>query len=209
MKPEVLKTLENMKARGYAVHTFDTAEQMRDFVIGAIPENESVGFGGSVTVGRLHIAETLRDRGNAVYHHWALKDEPPKTPEESREQQKFAHLADNYIMSANAIAANGKMLNIDGNGNRVAALICGPKKVYILVGENKFVNSEDDAMMRCKTKAAPENASRLKRKTPCAVTGVCADCQSPDSICKSVVWTLGVPNGREYHICVAAEDLGL
>ncbi len=209
MKPEVLKALENMKKRGYTVHTFDTAAEMRDFVIRAIPENESVGFGGSLTVGRLHIFEALRECGNSVFHHWSLPDEPRKTPEESREQQLLAHKADNYIMSANAIAENGKMLNIDGFGNRIAALINGPKKVYILVGENKFTASEAEALERCKTKARPENARRLKLKTPCVEDGFCSDCSSPERICNNAVWTWHVPAGREYHICVAAEELGL
>lgn len=209
MKPEVIKALENMEKRGYTVHKFDTASEMRDFVLNAIPDGESAGFGGSVTVGRLRIYEALRDRGNPVYRHWSNKGEPPVSPEECAEQMKLAHVADNYIMSANAIASNGMMLNIDGFGNRVAALINGPKKVYILVGENKFTDTEDDAMARCKTKACPENASRLKRKTPCAVSGRCSDCSSPDRICCNTVWTTRVPVGREYHICVAAEELGL
>ncbi len=209
MKPEVLRALENMKKRGYKVHTFESAAEMREFVLQAIPEKESVGFGGSVTVGRLHIFEALRERGNTVFHHWSLPGEPRKTPEESREQQLLAHGADNYIMSANAIAENGMMLNIDGFGNRVAALINGPKKVYILVGENKFTSDEDEAVKRCKTKACPENASRLKLGTPCADSGVCSDCSSPERICNNAVWTWNVPAGREYHICAAAETLGL
>ena len=129
--------------------------------------------------------------------------------EEMAEQQKKAHAADHYIMSANAISENGMMLNIDGNGNRIAALANGPKVVYILVGENKFVGTEEDALERCRKKACPENSRRLNRMTPCAGAGYCSDCSSPGRICNNAMWTWHVPQGREYHICVAPGELGL
>ena len=209
MKPEVIRALENMKKRGYIVHTFDTPEEMRDFVVWAIQDGESVGFGGSLTVRDLGVFAALKERGIAVYHHWAAEGEPPRTPEEMAEQQKKAHAADNYIMSANAISENGMMLNIGGNGNRIAALANGPKVVYILVGENKFVGTEEDALERCRKKACPENSRRLNRMTPCAGAGYCSDCSSPGRICNNAMWTWHVPQGREYHICVAPGELGL
>ena len=209
MNQEVLRTLENMKKRGFIVHTFDTPEEMGNFVVWAIGEGESVGFGGSVTVQDLGVCDALRERGNPVFCHWPREGEPPKTPEEIREIHKQAHFADNYITGANAIASNGAILNIDGTGNRVAAIANGPKTVYFLVGENKFVKTEADAKERCKLKACPGNARRLNRMTPCAGAGYCTDCLSPGRICNSVMWVWHVPQGREFHICVAPGELGI
>ena len=204
MTPQILETLKKMEKLGYHTHVFPTALEMRDFVLSSIPEEASIGFGGSVTVvSELMLYDLFEARGNTVYYHG-------KCPvEEKLEMMHKANSADVYMMSSSAITEEGRILNVDGIGNRLAALCCGPKTVYILVGVNKFVKDDEAAIKRMREIAAPKNAVRLARKTPCAVTGKCADCDSPDRICKLTLWLERVPTGgREFHICVADESLG-
>ncbi len=202
MRQEILETLKKMEKRGYETHAFETAEEMKKFVLEDIGTGKGIGFGGSVTVSGLGIPAALKEQGNETYFHW-------EAPVEERPAVlKKAHFADAYIMSTNAITEDGVLFNIDGVGNRVSALIGGPKTVYILVGENKFTTDRDAAYKRVKEHACPLNAKRLGLKTPCGVTGKCANCLSPDSQCRHAVWTDLVPKNRRYVICVANEELG-
>ena len=198
----VLDTLRKMESRGFQTHAFDTASTMREFVLGSIPASASVGFGGSMTTEQLGLYEALRERGNAVHFHW-------KEPRENRAAVfAAARGADIYIMSSNAVSADGALLNIDGNGNRVGCLVDGPKTVFILLGANKFVKTREDAMARVKTVACPANARRLGLQTPCALTGRCADCRSPQRMCNYIVWTEAPRRGATVHVCAAACNLG-
>ena len=203
MKEEILSALDKMEKRGFKTHLFQTAEEMKAFLLADIPGDKSIGFGGSVTVTmELDLVSAFEKQGNPVYYHASAK------PEDRAEVMRKAHTADVYMMSSNAVTYDGRLLNIDGNGNRVAALICGPETVYIVVGQNKFAADDGAAMDRAKNIAAAKNAKRLNKNTPCAKTGKCADCRSPERICNQTVWTEHVPTGRTYHICVALEDLG-
>ncbi len=198
----VLDTLRAMEARGFKTHLFDTASSMRDFVLETIPVAASIGFGGSVTTEQLGLYDALRNRGNAVHFHW-------KEPRENRAAVfEAARRADCYIMSSNAVSADGALLNIDGNGNRVGSLVDGPKTVFILLGANKFVKTREDAMTRVRTVACPANARRLGLQTPCALTGRCADCRSPQRMCNYIVWTEAPRSGATVHVCAAACNLG-
>ena len=202
MRQEILDTLKKMEKRGFETHAFETAEEMRRFVLEEVGSGKTVGFGGSMTVNGLGSPAALREQGNETYFHWEA------APEERPAVWKLAHTADVYMMSTNAVTEDGVLLNIDGNGNRVAALICGPQTVYILAGENKFVTDSDAALERVKTQACPPNARRLNQKTPCAVVGKCTDCRAPERQCRNVVWTEFVPKNRRYVMCVANEPLG-
>lgn len=203
MKPQILDALKKMEKLGYHTHVFSNGMEMRDFVLSSIPVDASIGFGGSMTANRdLDLYELLKSRGNTCYNHGAVP------PEEQKATMRKAHCADYYIVSSNAITYDGKILNIDGIGNRVGALCSGPDTVYILVGVNKFAEDDEAAMKRCKEIACPMNGKRLNKATPCAVTGKCADCNSPDRMCRAVLWIERPPRGREFHICVADESLG-
>jgi hypothetical protein len=111
-------------------------------------------------------------------------------------------------MSSNAVSADGALLNIDGTGNRVGSLVNGPNTVFILLGTNKLTGSRSAAMTRVKTVACPANARRLGLDTPCARTGACADCRSPQRMCNYIVWTEAPRRGATIHVCVAACQLG-
>lgn len=203
MKQETLAALEALERRGFHIHTFDSAAAMEDFLVAAVPEDKSVGFGGSMTLCRdLRVYQRLKAGRDNVWYHGAPSDLPRE------EIFRRAHSADIYMLSANAVSADGAILNIDGTGNRVAAMIFGPKTVYIAVSESKFCPDRESALQRAKSVACVENARRLGKKTPCAVTGKCADCRSADRICTHTVWTDWAPACREFHICVCPGELG-
>ena len=139
----------------------------------------------------------------------ALDRERAATPEERKAIMKQCLGADVFITGANALSLDGQMVNIDGNGNRVAAIVYGPESVIVIAGMNKVMDSLDAAVERARTVAAPQNKQRFDSKTPCEVTGACADCKSDGCICNQILITRNCnPPGRIKFILVG-EDLGL
>lgn len=207
MKPEITKSLQALEKNGFHTHAFETIDQLREFILNEIPVSKSVGFGGSHSItDDIDLYNVMKDHGYTVYHHGFVP------PEERGRMMQKALMADVYFTSSNAVTENGKIFNIDGAGNRVAAICFGPDVVYILVGANKFVKDEAAAVERVKSVACPQNAKSLSRKTPCAMTGNCTDCNSPDRICAYEVWLTHAPSTssryREIHICAVNEDMG-
>lgn len=203
MKDLTKRAITALERHGFKIHTFDTAEEMAAFVMRDIPKTVAVGFGGSMTVRALGLYDALSANGNRVYDH-----SKGKTPEERDDLMQKEYSADILLMSSNAVTATGRLYNVDGRGNRVAALAGGPKTAYILVGENKFVETNEEAVERVRTIAAPKNAARLNKKTPCVKTGHCIDCSSPDRICNMALWTDRPYVGQTIHICICPEELG-
>ena len=189
---------KNLEARGFSVSTFSTAAEAAAYLDSAI-DGTTVGIGGSMTVQQMGLHEKLAAH-NEVHWHWI--DGP-----EAR--AKAAH-ADVYITSANGLTENGEVINIDGAGNRVASTLYGHKRVYFIIGRNKLAPTYDEALWRARNIAAPKNAQRLGKKTPCAVKGDrCYDCKSPDRICRGLVVLWGPSMGVETEIVLVDEDLGL
>ena len=189
---------KNLEARGFSVSTFSTAAEAAAYLDSAI-DGTTVGIGGSMTVQQMGLHEKLAAH-NEVHWHWT--DGP-----EAR--TKAAH-ADVYITSANGLTENGEVINIDGAGNRVASTLYGHKRVYFIIGRNKLAPTYDEALWRARNIAAPKNAQRLGKKTPCAVKGDrCYDCKSPDRICRGLVVLWGPSMGVETEIVLVDEDLGL
>ena len=189
---------KNLEARGFSVSTFSTAAEATAYLDSAI-DGTTVGIGGSMTVQQMGLHEKLAAH-NEVHWHWT--DGP-----EAR--AKAAH-ADVYITSANGLTENGEIINIDGAGNRVASTLYGHKRVYFIIGRNKLAPTYDEALWRARNIAAPKNARRLGKKTPCAVKGDrCYDCKSPDRICRGLVVLWGPSMGVETEIVLVDEDLGL
>ena len=189
---------KNLEARGFSVSTFSTAAEAAAYLDSAI-DGTTVGIGGSMTVQQMGLHEKLAAH-NTVHWHWT--DGP-----EAR--AKAAH-ADVYITSANGLTENGEVINIDGAGNRVASTLYGHKRVYFIIGRNKLAPTYDEALWRARNIAAPKNAQRLGKKTPCAVKGDrCYDCKSPDRICRGLVVLWGPSMGVETEIVLVDEDLGL
>ena len=193
---------EAMKKRAFEAYYCSTADEAVAKVLELIPENDSVAWGGSVTLNTLGIKELLRSRGQKLIDRDAV---PPKEREKTMRE---AIVADTFLMSSNAITESGELFNIDGMGNRVVALCYGPKSVIVVAGMNKVVKDMDAAYSRVRNYVAPVNARRLGCKTPCAVIGQCADCVSPGCICANMVTTrYSRPNGK-IKVVLVGEDLG-
>lgn len=193
---------KNLKEKGYEVLTFATGKQAAEELDRRI-DAKTVGFGGSQTLRQIGLFDKLSSH-NTVYWH----DEVPEgmTVVETR---RAATRSEVYISSVNGISVSGEIVNIDNTGNRVAAISCGPETVYLVVGKNKVAEDYDKALWRARNVAAPLNAKRLNRKTPCAVRADrCYDCKSPDRICRnlSVLWTK--PVGANYVVVLIDEELG-
>lgn len=192
------KVEQALRQRDYTVHVFTTGAEAADYLNGAI-DGVSVGIGGSVTVQQLGLYDRLAEH-NQVYWHW----------QGGPEQRAHAAGADVYLTSANGLAETGEILNIDGAGNRVASTLYGHKKVYFVIGANKLAPTRDEALWRARNIAAPRNAQRLGKKTPCAVNGdKCYDCKSPDRICRGLVELWGPMMGMETEVILINEDLGM
>lgn len=202
MKYDFTKLKDNLEEKGYQVSVFDTKEEAREYLNSKI-DGKTVGFGGSVTLREMELLEALSTH-NTVYCH-------DKKPENLTvmETRTVASRAAVYISSANAISEQGDIINIDGTGNRLAATTYGPDKVYFVIGSNKVAPDFEAALFRARNIAAPLNAKRLNRNTPCAKNAdKCYNCNSPERICRalSVFWTK--PSGAEYEIVLVKESLG-
>ena len=196
---ELAKRLEKL---GYTARVFSTAQEAKDYLLESIPQSDTVGVGGSMTVRQLGLAEALRGRGQQVYWHWDSDD--------ANAARKGAASADTYLCSANAVTESGKIVNIDGYGNRVAPTIYGPQRVFLVVGKNKIAPDLNGAIDRARNIAAPLNARRLNRHTPCAVGEPrCHDCRSPEKICGVMTVFFMPPTSiKEFHVLLVNEDLG-
>ena len=174
---------KNLEARGYVVSCFETAAEASEYLNAAI-DGVTVGCGGSITLDQLGIYERLSSH-NTVYWHQHTPE--GLTPAEMRDRAKNAKI---YLSSVNGLAETGEVVNIDGTGNRIAATYYGHEKVYLVVGKNKLAPDFDKALWRARNIAAPMNAKRLKRNTPCVAGGHCFNCNSPERICRglSVFW---------------------
>lgn len=196
------KVSENLKKLGYTVSCFENREAAAAYLKEQIT-GTTVGIGGSATVGEMGLYDILAEQ-NEVYWHAR-----PRDGVTADEMRMLARNTEVYISSVNGLAETGEIVNIDGSGNRVAEIMYGHKKVYLIIGENKLAPDYDKALYRARNIAAPLNAKRLNRKTPCAVKGDrCYNCSSPERICRglSVLWTC--PSGSSYEIILIGESLG-
>ena len=194
--------VEAMKKRGFDAYYVSTAEEARAKALELIPENSTVSWGGSVTIDEIGLKKAVIDGGYNVIN----RDEAG-APEERTELMRKALTCDVFLMSANAVSEDGQLVNIDGNGNRVAALCFGPKEVIVVAGMNKVAGNIEEAYARARKFAAPVNAQRFNLGTPCNRTGMCSDCLSPDSICSQLVVTRRTSGGR-IKVILVGEDLG-
>lgn len=189
-----------LEKNDFNVRIFDNSNDVKDTILKEINQDESVGFGGSTTINDLGIYEELKQRGNSVYWHWKAEDK--------KEALIKSVNTDVYISSTNALTLDGKLVNRDGNGNRVASMIFGHKRVYIVIGKNKICKNYEEAKERIDTIAAPKNAERLKINTPCRFTGRCSDCDSPDRMCSVETILHKKPNGTSIYLYLVNEELG-
>ena len=196
---DLQKTIKSFEKKGYVVHSFETAAEAADYLVETVKDT-TVGIGGSQTVKDMGIYERLCE-SNKVYWHWI---------ENTMEVRKQANSANVYLVSANGVSENGEIVNIDGLGNRIAATAFEAEHLIYIIGTNKIVPTLEDAIWRARNVAAPPNAKRLNRKTPCAVKGdKCYDCASPDRICKVMSVNMHKPDAvKKAEIIIINQSLG-
>jgi len=204
-KKQVERTINALKKNNFEALLVSDSKTAIEEVMKRIPDGASVGVGGSVTLGQIGLLDLLKNRN--IHLIWPITQ--AKTPEELHGLIQKSFSVDIFLTSTNAITEDGKFYNVDATGNRAGAMFIGPKKVIIVSGMNKIVKDIEAAEKRVREWTAPQNAKRLNRKTPCAETGVCSDCNSPDRICNIYV-TLGKkPSRTEVVIIMVGESLGI
>ena len=194
---KVIKGIESRNMSGYYAAN---AEEACRIALELIPEGSTVTMGGAMSAHEIGLVDLLKNGSRNFIDRDAVEDK--------RAAMLAAYDADVFISSANAITEDGVMVNIDGNSNRVSAIAQGPKKVVFIVGMNKVCSDIDGAMKRARNVAAPTNAQRFGLNTPCAKTGACMNCKSPDTICCQFLITRFSRHPGRIHIILVNENLG-
>jgi len=195
--------VKNLRSRHFDAWYCPDAASALEKALECIPEGATVGWGGALSATQIGLIDAVK-KGPCR----ALDRDTCKTPEERREMMRQALLSDVFLTGANAISLDGQMVNIDGMGNRVAAIVYGPETVLVIAGMNKVTDTLEAAVTRARTVAAPINQQRFDNETPCKMTGACADCKREDCICNQILITRNCrPAGRIKFILVG-EELG-
>lgn len=195
--------VENFKLRNIEVEYFDSLEAVKSYILDIVPIVATVGIGHSATLHRMNITNSLLQRGNVVYDK-----ELAKNQDECKELKRKALTTDWYITGSNAISVDGRIVNVDHSGNRVASITFGPDKVIIVVGKNKIVNSVDEAIKRVKNVACPLNAKRAGYNPPCVTLNKCIDCTSKERVCNSLSIIEGQSESNRISIFIVNEECG-
>jgi L-lactate utilization protein LutB len=203
-KVQIEGIIKNLEKRGMKGYYCENGREASEKLLSLIPDGALVSWGSSSTLDEIEVKDKLPMIDAKVLDPMAFKD-----PEEAYAARVKALSADVFLTGTNAITLEGELVNIDGTGNRVAGLCFGPRKVIVVVGANKIVRDEEAAMARIKTRACVANCIRLDKKTPCAVTGKCADCLIPgQTICSMTVVTRFCNKADRIHVILVNESLG-
>ena len=195
--------IKNLKKRRMDAYYCEDKQEALEKVLELMEDGKSVAWGGSMTLAECGIMDAVKSGKYNV-----IDREKAKTDEEIRETYGKICTCDYFLMSTNAISLDGELVNVDGRGNRVSFLCFGPQNVIVVAGMNKLVTDVDMGIKRTRNMAAPPNTVRLKKNTPCSVTGRCADCLSPDCICaQTVITRLSMIPGR-IKVILVGEELG-
>jgi len=193
--------LEAFKNKGWAVHYAETLEEAKTVLFGTcLPKNVSVGLGGSETLSAMEILPVLRNGEYKLYDRYNCPDH--------FEMCRDSLMADYFLTGANALTMNGEMVNLDCSGSRVAAMAYGPRHIIVAAGVNKLVDNLDQALSRVRA-IAPMNCKRNTHKTPCAESGLCADCNDPQRMCNHLLITFNAQKFQgKYTLILINEELG-
>lgn len=195
--------VKNLTSHGFEAYYCEDKEAALAKALELIPKGATVGWGGAMSAQQIGLLDAMNEgEYNAID-----RDKAPNM--EEREKAMRACLqSDYFITGANALSIDGQMVNIDGMGNRVAAIVYGPKYVVVIAGMNKVVDSLEAAVVRARTVAAPANKQRFPMQTPCAVTGVCGNCKT-EGICNQMLITRNSKPISRIKVILVGEDLGL
>jgi len=199
------KAVASLEKNGFTAVYCATGQEAFDYIVAEAAEAGSVGFGGSMTVADLKVIERLQEMGKELLIHGA----PGLSLEERVAIMRRQLTCDLFLTGTNALTLSGWFVNIDATGNRVGSMFFGPKKVIVVAGRNKLVDGGvQEAIARVKEWASPPNARRLNYKTPCATTGFCSDCNSPDRICRVTTVIDRKPRLTDLRVLVVNEEMG-
>lgn len=196
--------VKKLLSRHYEAYYCKTKEQALEKALDLIPKGSTVGWGGAMSAQQIGLLDAMH---NGDYHF--IDRDQTKTPEERKQAMKRCLLADVFITGANALSMDGQMVNIDGNGNRVAAIVYGPESIIVIAGMNKVMDTLEAAMIRARTVAAPMNKQRFVLQTPCEVTGTCGDCKTEGCICNQILITRNSKPAGRIKVILVGEELGL
>ena len=196
----IIKNLNKRQMEGYYCSDRNSALEK---ALELIPKGSSVGYGGSMTLTETKIIDAIQDG-----EYKLINRDKAKRPDEQRKVYGEIFDSDFFLMSTNVITLDGELINIDGRGNRVAFLCYGPQNVLILAGMNKIVTDVQSGLKRARNIAAPPNAVRLNRETPCAITGKCEDCYSDGCMCGQFVVTRRSAIPNRIKVILIGEELG-
>lgn len=202
-----IKTLEKtaaaLRANNFEAAVYENSAATAAALLAMAGGHSKIGIGGSVTVETLGITEMLRAAGNEILTH-----KPGMSSEERRTVWAAAQAADIYLASPQAVTLDGKMILVDGNGNRSSSVICGPRKTVLIAGINKLVRNQEEGLWRARNVAAVANNIRLNKNNPCVKTGKCEDCFSPQRICNVATILWKKPGACTILAMLVNEDLG-
>ncbi len=196
--------IQNLKKRRMEGYYCPTKEDAVKLAMSLTAAGTTVSFGGSMTLSETGILDALKNRTDIRLIDRSLAH----SPQEVKQAYRDSFSADTYFMSTNAITLDGHLVNVDGNGNRAAALIYGPDQVIVVAGMNKVAPTVDDAIRRVRNLASPPNCVRLNKNTPCAATGTCAQCLGDDCICSQTVITRRSGIVGRIKVLFVGEELG-
>ena len=196
--------VKNLKSRHFEAYYCSDREEALAKALELIPNGASVGWGGALSAQQIGLMDVLK---SGDYH--AIDRDCASSPEERERIMKQCLTAQYFITGANALSLDGQMVNIDGNGNRVGAIVYGPDKVLVIAGMNKVMDSLEAAVNRARTVAAPMNKQRFPAQTPCEITGSCADCKSEGCICNQILITRNCKPAGRIQMILVGEEIGL
>ena len=195
--------VKNLRSRYFDTYYCETKELALEKALKLIPKGSSVGWGGALSAQQIGLLEAMK---NGDYD--AIDRDLAPNPDERKKAMKRCLLADVFITGANALCMDGQMVNIDGIGNRVSAIVYGPESIIVIAGMNKVVDSLDSAVTRARTIAAPMNKQRFPAQTPCEITGTCANCKSEGCICNQILITRNCKPAGRIKVILVGEELG-
>lgn len=196
--------VKNLQSRHFEAYYCENKEEALKTALSLIPEGSTVGWGGAMSAQQIGLLEAVN---NGPYN--AIDRDKAPNPDEREKAMRSCLLADVFITGANALSLDGQMVNIDGNGNRVAAIVYGPRSIIVIAGMNKVMDTLEDALVRARTVAAPMNKQRFASQTPCEITGACGDCRSEGCICNQILTTRNSKPAGRIKVVLVGEALGL
>ena len=195
--------VKNLRSRHYDAYYCETKSDALAKALELIPKGATVGWGGALSAKQIGLLDAVN---SGDYN--AIDRDKTSTPEERKKAMKSCLLADVFITGANALSLDGQMVNIDGVGNRVAAIVYGPESILVIAGMNKVMDNLEAAVIRARTIAAPMNKQRFPHQTPCEITGACGDCKSEGCICNQILITRNSKPAGRIKVILVGEDLG-